>query len=167
MKNKKKGSKLKQTYEVYQNHKITRNLQKSLVFSSGNKTSLVYTSPVKFLNGRIFYLCNQFIRNSANSVTDYSTVCCSKTCRVPLVPSKRKVDPCKFLSVQKFVRPLCKRGLRGRLFLSLYLFFSVPPKVVSSLRSLYVSGKLPTDPSPKPTLALTSQLRQNVGLGEA
>ena len=29
-----------------------------------------------------------------------------------------------------------------------------------------VSGKLPTYPSPKPTLALTSHLRQNVGLGE-
>ena len=32
--------------------------------------------------------------------------------------------------------------------------------------SLYVSGKLPTYPSPKPILTLTSQLRQNVGLGE-
>ena len=69
-----------------------------------------------------------------------------------------------FVSSKIFLNP-CKRGLRGRLFLSLYLFFSVPLKVVSSLRSLYVSGKLPTYPSPKPTLALTSQLRQNVGLG--
>ena len=34
------------------------------------------------------------------------------------------------------------------------------------MRSLYVSGKLPTYPSPKPTLPLTSQLGQNVGLGE-
>ena len=32
--------------------------------------------------------------------------------------------------------------------------------------SLYVSGKLPTYPSPKPTLTLTSHLGQNVGLGE-
>ena len=32
--------------------------------------------------------------------------------------------------------------------------------------SLYVSGKLHTYPSPKPTLALTSHLEQNVGLGE-
>ena len=32
--------------------------------------------------------------------------------------------------------------------------------------SLYVSGKLPTYPSPKPTLPLTSHLGQNVGLGE-
>jgi len=31
---------------------------------------------------------------------------------------------------------------------------------------LYVSGKLPTYPSPKPTLTLTSHLGQNVGLGE-
>ena len=30
--------------------------------------------------------------------------------------------------------------------------------------SLYVSGKLPTYPSPKPTLTLTCHLRQNVGL---
>ena len=32
--------------------------------------------------------------------------------------------------------------------------------------SLYVSGKLPTYPSPNPTLTLTSHLGQNVGLGE-
>ena len=31
---------------------------------------------------------------------------------------------------------------------------------------LYVSGKLPTYPSPKPTLTLTSHLRQNGGLAE-
>ena len=31
---------------------------------------------------------------------------------------------------------------------------------------LYVSGKLPTYPSPQPTLTLSSHLRQNVGLGE-
>ena len=30
----------------------------------------------------------------------------------------------------------------------------------------YVSGKLPTYPSPKPTFILTSDLRQNVGSGE-
>ena len=33
-------------------------------------------------------------------------------------------------------------------------------------KSLYVSGKLPTYPSPKPTLTPTSHLGQNVGLGE-
>ena len=32
--------------------------------------------------------------------------------------------------------------------------------------SLYISGKLPTDPSPKPTLTLTSHLAQNVSLGK-
>ena len=32
--------------------------------------------------------------------------------------------------------------------------------------SIYVSGKLPTYPSPKSTLTLTSHLGQNVGLGE-
>ena len=34
------------------------------------------------------------------------------------------------------------------------------------LGSFYVSGKLPTYPSPKPTSTLTSHLEQNVGLGE-
>ena len=33
-------------------------------------------------------------------------------------------------------------------------------------RSLYVSGRLPTYPSPKPILTHTSDLGQNVGLGE-
>ena len=32
--------------------------------------------------------------------------------------------------------------------------------------SLYISGKLPTYPSPKQTLTLTSHVGQNVGLGE-
>ena len=32
--------------------------------------------------------------------------------------------------------------------------------------SLYVSGKLPTDPSPRQTSTNTSHLRQNIGLGE-
>ena len=36
----------------------------------------------------------------------------------------------------------------------------------SLLGPLYVFGKLPTYPSPRPTLTLTSHLRQNVGLGE-
>ena len=36
----------------------------------------------------------------------------------------------------------------------------------AALGSFYVSGKLPTDPSPKPTLTLTSHLGQNAGSGE-
>ena len=36
----------------------------------------------------------------------------------------------------------------------------------SSLKTLHFSGKLPTYPSPKPTLTLTSHLGQNVGLRE-
>ena len=35
-----------------------------------------------------------------------------------------------------------------------------------SVGSLYVFGKLPTYPSPQPTLTLTSHLGQNVSLGE-
>ena len=34
------------------------------------------------------------------------------------------------------------------------------------LGAFYISGKLPTYPSPKPTLTLTSHLGQNAGLGE-
>ena len=36
----------------------------------------------------------------------------------------------------------------------------------SDVGSLYVSGKLFTYPSPKPTLTLASHLAQNVGLGD-
>ena len=38
--------------------------------------------------------------------------------------------------------------------------------LLSCFGSLYFSGKLPTYPSHKPTLTLTSHLGQNVGLGE-
>ena len=40
----------------------------------------------------------------------------------------------------------------------------IPPQRIP--KSLYVSGKVPTYPSPKPTLTLSSHLWQNVGLGE-
>ena len=40
------------------------------------------------------------------------------------------------------------------------------PGVVRNLGTLYVSGKLPTYPSLKLTLTLSSHLGQNVGLGE-
>ena len=40
------------------------------------------------------------------------------------------------------------------------------PPVWPEVWSLYLSGQLPTYPSPKPTLTLTSHLGQNVGLGE-
>ena len=46
------------------------------------------------------------------------------------------------------------------------LFFNVQKGVKPrNLRSFYVSVKLPTYPSPKPTLTLSSYLGQNVGLG--
>lgn len=44
-----------------------------------------------------------FTPTCANSVTDCGTVFLSKTCTLPRIPCKRKADPCKFLSVQKFV----------------------------------------------------------------
>ena len=74
------------------------------------KTDQSLTEPVctglhKFLNGRIFYLCNPFTRTvQILSQIACSTVCCSKTWTVSRVPCKRNADLCKFLSVQKFVR---------------------------------------------------------------
>ena len=44
--------------------------------------------------------------------------------------------------------------------------FSLRAKDCTWSGTLYVSGKLPTHPSPKLTLTLTSHLRQNNGLGE-
>ena len=72
--------------------------------------------------GQIFERANflpgkPFTRKRPNSVPDCSTLFTSpykylhsfitrmaETCAVPRVPCKRKADPCKFLSVQKFVR---------------------------------------------------------------
>ena len=75
--------------------------------------------PDKFLNERISYLCKPFTRNRPNSVPDCSTLFTSsykylhsfitrmaETCAVPLVPCKRKADPCKFLSVQILCGPV-------------------------------------------------------------
>ena len=44
--------------------------------------------------------------------------------------------------------------------------FKFEGELVGSFGSLYVSGKLPTYSSPRPTLTLTSHLGQNFGLGE-
>ena len=44
--------------------------------------------------------------------------------------------------------------------------FTDTPLLRTIFGSFYVSGKLPTYPSPKPTLTLSSYLGQNVGLGE-
>ena len=46
------------------------------------------------------------------------------------------------------------------------IFFSFNLTEEGYSGSLYVSGKLPTYPSLKPTSTLTSHLGQNVGLGE-
>ena len=50
----------------------------------------------------IFYFHTPFTRNLTNNVTDWSTVCRSKTCKVPQVPCELKAEPCKFFSFQKF-----------------------------------------------------------------
>ena len=46
------------------------------------------------------------------------------------------------------------------------LIITAAPCVYANPGSLYVSGKLPTYPSPKPTLTLSFHLEQNVDLGE-
>ena len=61
----------------------------------------------KFLNSRIFTGATGLHRTFG---TDCSTFCRSKTCTVPREPCKRKTDPCKSLSVQKFVHT----GVNGR-----------------------------------------------------
>ena len=55
---------------------------------------------------------------------------------------------------------VCCCGLADILYISLTARLHTPPG------SIYVSGKLPIYPSPKPTLTLTSHLGQNVSLGE-
>ena len=59
----------------------------------------------------VIYIFN--ISNVGYSVTYFSTVCYSKTCTVPQVPCKRKVDPCKFLSVQKTVQKFTRNCVNG------------------------------------------------------
>ena len=62
----------------------------------------------KFLNGRIFYLCNSFTRNRANSVRDCSTVYKSPYQNLHSSPGpvKTKSAGC----VQAFVRSKICRG---------------------------------------------------------
>ena len=55
---------------------------------------------------------------------------------------------------------VCCCGLADILYILLTARLHTPPG------SIYVSGKLPIYPSPKPTLILTSHLGQNVSLGE-
>ena len=76
------------------------------MFRSGNKTPPVYTGPVKFLNGRIFYLCNQFTRNPANSVTDYSTVCRSILARFRVSRVKERRVRASFFPFKNLSEPM-------------------------------------------------------------
>ena len=48
----------------------------------------VYKGPDKVLNGQIFYFCNPFTRNRANSVIDCNTCRRSELGTVPRVPCK-------------------------------------------------------------------------------
>ena len=56
-----------------------------------------------------------------------------------------------------------KKGKKQRPVEVSQLFLS---ETIAALPAGYVSRKLPTYPSPAPTLTLTSHLGQNVGLGE-
>ena len=67
---------------------------------------------------------------------------------------------CRCFSVHFMIR------LRSRLYYTEQLFVPTRKSLSGPIGSLYVSGKLPTYPSPKPTLTLTSHLGQNVCSGE-
>ena len=65
-----------------------------------------------------------------------------------------------FYSTHSLLDDLCTGKLHTFVYSSLKLL------VVKKLGSSYFSGKLPTYPSPKPTLTFTSHILQNVGLGK-
>ena len=54
----------------------------------------VYKGQDKVLNGQIFYLCNPFTRNRANSVIDRNNCRRSKIGTVPRVPCKNDTISC-------------------------------------------------------------------------
>ena len=77
----------------------------------------------------------------------------------PLFPSTSPFIPL-FCSLSLFLSPTFAQKLDRNVFLAFVLYSR------RLFGSLYLSGKLPTYPSPKPISTLTSQIGQNVGLGE-
>ena len=73
------------------------------------KVDCVHGHLAKFLNGRIFYLCNSFALNHPNSVTNCSTACClplkNLSMYVCSVSVWTKGVSVQGLSVQKFCQP--------------------------------------------------------------
>ena len=77
------------------------------------------------------------------------------------------MQACAVMALERVPADIRKQGGVARMtdpkvhYILFYFFFNS-----QELRSFCVSGKLPTYPSPKPTLTLTSHLGQNAGLGE-
>ena len=64
---------------------------------------------------------------------------------------------------RRIANRLCKLAGMSRRFVAVK---SPPLRACGNLMCFFASGKLPTHPSPKPTLTLTSHLEQIVSLGE-
>ena len=100
------------------------------IFYMSKSPSSVYTGPDNFCRDKNLHGSTlRFTRDRGNltnfwatkstfgtwkeQVLNLHTYCSlSKIRPGPPVPCKRKVEPYKFLSVQKFVRTTCKRGLK-------------------------------------------------------
>jgi len=121
----------------------------------------VYTGPDKFVHGhKLAQFCLAFTRDRRNW-TNFLTAKCaslrpeksrSQTCTlsrsnirpVPPVPCTRKVEPCKFLSVQKFVRTRVNVALVLKLPNITKGIFCMSEKSNFDTRvSLYLSWKQP------------------------
>ena len=75
------------------------------------------------------------------------------------VPQQHSRISCDFLACEKALHLGERSEPRKREFMSEAI-------VAKKDHYTYASGKLPTYPSPKPTISLTSHLGQNVSLGE-
>ena len=75
------------------------------------------------------------------------------------MPEQHSRVSCDFLAYEKVLHLGERSETRKRQFMSEAI-------VAKKDHYTYASGKLPTYPSPKPTISLTSHLGQNVGLGE-
>ena len=75
------------------------------------------------------------------------------------LPQQHSRVSCYFLAYEKALHLGERSEPRKREFMS-------EAMVAKKDHYTYASGKLPTYPSPKPTISLTSHLGQNVSLGE-
>jgi len=90
-----------------------------------------------------------------------------------LVRTKNKMSKSK--NQERKERKTKYPNFKGKIWVSIWISFKpahlAHPQLITvdsfcPNTSLYISAKLPTYPSPKQTLTLTTHLGQNVGLGE-